>query len=95
MGGGAFCHNGWLRHDTAVGWAQRSDPHAARPAVRRDVGCVQRAGEPVSFYVLVVVLIGMAFYEIARGQDAQPYGLVCLVGGASYIGVLIWLRIRS
>ncbi len=48
-----------------------------------------------SFYVLVLVLIGMAFYEIARGQDAQPYGLLCLVGGASYIGALIWHRFRS
>lgn len=48
-----------------------------------------------SFLVLVGVLIGMAFYEIARGQDAQPYGLLCLVGGASYIGALIWHRFRS
>lgn len=48
-----------------------------------------------SFSVLVIVLLGMAFYEIARGQDAQPYGLLCLVGGASYIGSLIWLRWRS
>ncbi len=48
-----------------------------------------------SFFVLVVVLIGAAFYEIARGQDAQPYVLLCLVGGASYVGALIWLRLRS
>lgn len=48
-----------------------------------------------SFSVLVVVLLGMAFYEIARGQDAQPYGLLCLVGGVSYIAALIWFRWRS
>lgn len=48
-----------------------------------------------SFFVLVVVLIGMAFYEIARGQDAQPYALLCLAGGASYVAALIWSRLRS
>lgn len=48
-----------------------------------------------SFFVLVAVLIGMVLYEIARGQDAQPYVLLCLVGGASYIAALIWFRLRS
>lgn len=48
-----------------------------------------------SFLVLVVVLIGMSFYEIARGQDAQPYAALSLIGGASYVGALIWHRFRS
>lgn len=48
-----------------------------------------------SFFVLVAVLICMGLYEIARGQDAQPYALLCLAGGASYIGALIWFRVRS
>ncbi|MGH3146297.1 MAG: hypothetical protein ACRDTR_10905 [Rubrobacter sp.] len=48
-----------------------------------------------SFYVLIVVLLGMVLYEIARGQDAYPYALLCLVGGASYIGALVWLRMRG
>lgn len=48
-----------------------------------------------SFFVLVAVMIGAGVYEMARGQDAQPYALLCLVGGASYIGALIWFRLRS
>lgn len=47
-----------------------------------------------SFFVLVAVLLGMGLYEIARGQDAQPYALLCLAGGAGYIAALIWFRLR-
>lgn len=48
-----------------------------------------------AFFVLVFALLGMGLYEIARGQDAYPYAMLCLVGGASYIGALIWLRLRG
>jgi len=48
-----------------------------------------------SFFVLIAVLIGTGLYEIARGQDAQPYALLCLAGGASYVAALIWFRLRS
>lgn len=48
-----------------------------------------------AFFVLVIALLGMALYQIVRGQDASPYAMLCLIGGASYIGALIWFRLRG
>lgn len=46
-------------------------------------------------FVLIVVMVGAFVYEIARGQDGQPYVLLCSVGGVSYLAALIWFRLRS
>lgn len=48
-----------------------------------------------SVYVLAFSMIGLAVYEIARGQDGQPYALLCLVGAASYVSALVWFRASS
>jgi hypothetical protein len=45
--------------------------------------------------VTVLVMIGGFLYELARGEDGQPYSLLCAVAGASYLASLIWLRWRS
>lgn len=46
-------------------------------------------------FILIVAMIGAFVYEIARGQDGQPYALLCFVGGVSYMAALIWFRLRS
>jgi hypothetical protein len=46
-------------------------------------------------FVSIVVMVGAVVYEIARGQDGQPYALLCFVGGVSYLAALIWFRWRS
>jgi len=46
-------------------------------------------------YVTIFSLLGLFFYDLARGGDGMPYaGLIVLVG-LSYIAALIWLSRRS
>lgn len=45
--------------------------------------------------VLAVVIVGAFVYEIARGQDGQPYALLGFVFGVSYIASLLWFWWRS
>ena len=45
--------------------------------------------------VVLVALLGGGLYELARGEDGQPYALLAALGGASYIAALLWLRVRS
>lgn len=45
--------------------------------------------------VTIFVLIGGFIYELALGQDGQPYSLLCAVAGVGYLASLIWLRLRS
>lgn len=45
--------------------------------------------------VVLVALLGGGLYEMARGEDGQPYAILTAIGGGSYIVALLWLRIRS
>lgn len=45
--------------------------------------------------VTIFVLLGGFIYEVARGQDGQPYALLGFVAAVSYLVALIWLRYRS
>jgi hypothetical protein len=45
--------------------------------------------------VLAVVVVGAFVYEIARGQDGQPYALLGFVFAAAYVAALLWLRWRG
>ena len=45
--------------------------------------------------VTLSVLIGGFFYELARGQDGNPYGLVLGIAGVTYVASLLVLRWRS
>ena len=45
--------------------------------------------------VLITFIIGGFLYEIADGQDGQPYSLMGAVGGLSYIVFVALLRWRS
>lgn len=45
--------------------------------------------------IVITVLIGGFLYEMARGQDGNPYSLLAAVAGISYIAALLWLRWRS
>ena len=45
--------------------------------------------------VLAVVVIGAFVYEIARGQDGQPYELLGFVFAVAYVAALLWLRWRG
>jgi len=45
--------------------------------------------------VLITVIIGAWLYEIADGQDGNPYTLLGAIGGATYIIAVALLRRRS
>jgi hypothetical protein len=45
--------------------------------------------------VLIAVVIGAFVVEIARGLDGLPYSWLGAIGGMSYLGAVIALRVRS
>lgn len=45
--------------------------------------------------VTLSILVGGFFYELARGHDGSPYGLILGVAGVTYLAALLWLRWRS
>ena len=45
--------------------------------------------------VIIFAVIGGFLLELAKGEDLQPYSLLGMVGAASYLGSLLWLRWRS
>jgi hypothetical protein len=45
--------------------------------------------------VVLLAVIGAFVVEIARGQDGLPYSWLGALGGVTYIGAVIALRIRS
>lgn len=45
--------------------------------------------------VMMSILIGGFFYELAQGRVANPYGLILAAGGVSYVVALVWLDERS
>ena len=45
--------------------------------------------------VVLITIIGAFVVEIARGQDGLPYSWLGALGGVTYIGAVIALRIRS
>ncbi len=45
--------------------------------------------------VTLSILTGGFFYELARGQDGNPYGLILAAAGVTYIATLLVLRWRS
>lgn len=45
--------------------------------------------------VVLITIIGAFVVEIARGQDGLPYTWLGALGGLSYIGAVIALRMRS
>ncbi len=45
--------------------------------------------------VVLITVIGAFVVEIARGQDGLPYSWLGALGGVSYIGAVIALRLRG
>ena len=45
--------------------------------------------------VVLITIIGAFVVEIARGQDGLPYSWLGALGGLSYLGAVIALRMRS
>ena len=45
--------------------------------------------------VVLITIIGAFVVEIARGQDGLPYSWLGALGGVSYIGAVVALRIRG
>jgi hypothetical protein len=45
--------------------------------------------------VLILALIGAWLYEIANGQDGNPYGLLGAVGGIAYLIAVVAQRVRG
>jgi hypothetical protein len=41
------------------------------------------------------VALGAWLYEIARGEDGSPYGMLCMVAGVAYILAVGVLRLRT
>lgn len=64
---------------------------------RRDERIVQIDLRATAFsggVVILAVLVGFVV-EIARGQDGSPYAMLAALGGASYIGAVVWYRLRG
>jgi hypothetical protein len=45
--------------------------------------------------VTISAVLGMFFYEIARGQYGNPYGVILVISAFAYIASLLILRWRS
>ena len=45
--------------------------------------------------VLILVVIGAVFYELARGHDPSPYSQLGAIAGVAYLVALIALQRRS
>jgi hypothetical protein len=43
----------------------------------------------------VLVALGAWLYEIARGEDGSPYGMLCAVAGVAYVVAVAVLRART
>jgi hypothetical protein len=56
---------------------------------------LDRAATAFAGIVLVAVLIGAWLWEVAHGRDGEPYTQLCVIGGASYIAALTYLRFRG
>lgn len=56
---------------------------------------IDRDATAYSGAALILVLIGCWLYELADGQDGEPYTQLLAVGGLSYIAALAYLRWRS
>jgi peptidoglycan biosynthesis protein MviN/MurJ (putative lipid II flippase) len=52
-----------------------------------------RATAFTALAMIVVVLVAFVV-QIARGQSGWPYSMIGFVGGVSYVGAVIYLRIR-
>lgn len=46
-------------------------------------------------YVLIVVVIGMFVWELARGEDGQPWSYLGLIGGVTFVVATAILAKRS
>ena len=46
-------------------------------------------------FVLITVVIGAFLYEIANGDDGEPYAQLGAIAGVAYIVALIAGRLRS
>jgi hypothetical protein len=47
-----------------------------------------------SYMVLVVVALTGGFFELARGDGLGPFGVICSVGGFSYMLAIAYLKRR-
>jgi hypothetical protein len=45
--------------------------------------------------VVLVAVIGGWLYEVANGEDGNPYGLLAALGGIAYLGAVALLRWRG
>jgi peptidoglycan biosynthesis protein MviN/MurJ (putative lipid II flippase) len=52
-----------------------------------------RATAITALAMIAVVLVAFVV-QIARGQSGWPYSMIGFVGGVSYVGAVIYLRIR-
>jgi hypothetical protein len=55
-----------------------------------DVNATAAAG-----FVLILTVLGGWLYEIANGDDGNPFGWLAAVGGVAYIIAVVFFRTRS
>ena len=45
--------------------------------------------------VIIAVLLGATYWEIANGRTPEPFAPVLCAGAIAYLGSILWLRRRS
>jgi Na+/H+ antiporter NhaD/arsenite permease-like protein len=74
------------RSETVQGLLDRRDERI----VQIDVQATAFAGSVVIATVLLAFMV-----EIAQGHDGSPYAALGAIGGAAYLGSVVWHRIRG
>ena len=77
------------------GAPQRDAARHRRPGARRALGDDRPARDAPTGLVLITFVIGAWLYEVARGEDGNPYALMGAIGGPSYVLSVAVLRRRG
>jgi peptidoglycan biosynthesis protein MviN/MurJ (putative lipid II flippase) len=64
---------------------------------RRDerITAIDLRATAVTAVVMIVVVLVAFVIQLGRGQSGWPYSMLGFVGGVSYVGAVIYLRIRG
>ena len=74
------------RSETVDGLLSRRDERIASMDLRATA---------VTDVVMILACLAGFVIQVARGHSGQPYDLLAAIGGVTYIGSLVWFRLRG